>query len=148
LVTDRVRRWLRVLWPVALLVLFAASFRRTASDARELDTGADCETRLPGEIAELERCLAVAPDDVEMMVALGKSYAAASRWRDAEDLYKRALAVDPRDGDAHLYLAELLLKLGDPQRARAEADAALLAQPGNTAVLNLIERAAAEKDAR
>jgi Flp pilus assembly protein TadD len=79
---------------------------------------------------------------MEPMIALGAAYESAGRLRDAERLYRRALAVDPRDGDVHLRLGEVLLRLGDGRAARSEAEAAAARQPGNPAAIDLIERSA------
>jgi cytochrome c-type biogenesis protein CcmH/NrfG len=141
-VNNRLHHWLPVFWPVALLILFGAVFRGPASDARRSDTAADCETAPADNVSELERCVEGVPDDMEPMIALGAAYESAGRLRDAERLYRRALAVDPRDGDVHLRLGEVLLRLGDGRAARSEAEAAAARQPGNPAAIDLIERSA------
>jgi Flp pilus assembly protein TadD len=107
-----------------------------------VDTGVDCEAPLVDNLGELERCVGVVPDDVELTIALGAAYESTGRRRDAEALYRRALTLDARNGDAHLRLGEVLLRLGDSRAAGAEAEAALAVQPGNPAALHLMDRAA------
>jgi tetratricopeptide (TPR) repeat protein len=89
----------------------------------------------------LERCLAVQPDDVETMKDLGLMYESATKWDRAEAVYRRALAIDPEDGDTRVRLGGLLLRRGDLAGARREAEAALKVQPGSVAALQLFHRA-------
>src|SRR5262249_41680447 len=98
------------------------------------------------DVATLEQCLALDRENVELMTDLGDQYVAQHATDRAEEWYRRGLAIDPRDGDVHLRLGELLLARGDAAAALKEARAALAVQPGSLAAADLIDRATARKD--
>jgi len=112
----------RVVWPFALLVLFLGTFRRTPQDASAAPA-ADVD-----------------PTDVAVLTDRGDAYLKDGRVDLAEQAYRRALAVDPRDGDVHVRLGELLLARGDRGGASAEAESALRWHPASTRALTLAER--------
>jgi tetratricopeptide (TPR) repeat protein len=143
---SRPHRLVRAAWPFGLLLIFAAAFRAPGGLGRlEAPAGgtADvaCDHAGP-DVTLLERCLSAAPDDIELMLDLGESYETAGRTGDAEALYRRALRVDARDGDAHVRLGRVLLARGDRPGAWREGEAALVTQPGNPDARRLIEDAA------
>jgi Flp pilus assembly protein TadD len=84
------------------------------------------------------------------MAELGGAYEQAGQSDRAEAMYRRALAVDPEDGDIRIRLGQLLLRRGDRSGAEREAMGALAVQPGRSAALDLIGRvnraAPAERD--
>ncbi len=130
------------IWPIALLLLFFAAFRRADPGnvtGFAADTVAECEQPEGANVALLERCLAAQPDDVELMLDLGAAYESAGRWPDAERVYSRAVRVDPRDGQSHLRLGRAHLALGDVAAARQDGEAALVTLPGDPEVLRLVE---------
>ena len=153
--TAGLPRWVggigRVVWPMALLLLFVVAFRRAdagdgAAENVEEATGslrlvaqAECEQPQHADILVLERCLSVQPDDVDVMLELGAAYESMGRQADAERVYVRAVSVDARDGDVHLRLGRLLLARGDVTGARREGQAALATQPGSQGALRLAE---------
>lgn len=139
------RRAVAVLWPLALLALFLGAFRRSADLARGDEPSAACghETIQHG-IGVLERCLALDPDDVELIADLGAAYESAGHRDRAEQLYRRALAIDPRDGDVHVRLGRLLLARGDRAGAAQEGEAAQRWEPGASAPRELLARVAGE----
>ena len=55
------------------------------------------------------------------------AYSRAGRWDEAEQLYRQALALNPRHGPAHYGLAYVLAKQGDGEGALLEVRAALKA---------------------
>jgi tetratricopeptide (TPR) repeat protein len=133
-------RWLRVIWPTVLLLVFATNLRGLSGRARPTDPSTDCDHLSPGDLAALERCVALRPSDVELLTDAGAAYEHAERWDRAEEAYRRAIAIDPQDGDVRVRLAEALLLRGDVEGARAQASAALAVQPGRAATLDLIRR--------
>jgi Flp pilus assembly protein TadD len=137
------RRWADAVWPAVLLLLFAGTFRTSGTDAARDAGTSTCDARATLDAPALEQCLALDPDNVELMTDLGDAYVRGHDDRRAEALYRRALSVDPRDGDVHLRLGELLLGRGDAASARAEGAAALCVQPGSLTAQRLIDRAAA-----
>lgn len=143
MVTGR-ERWLGVLRPLGLLVLFVAVIRGLPQQTQPPAEGIDCESTAPSsdrQTATLERCIELHPDDVELMMDLGRTYEAAGQWDRAEALYRRALTVDPDDGDAHVRLGEMLLRRGDLAGAAREGAVALEIQPGGMAAQALVKRA-------
>ena len=82
------------------------------------------------------------------MADLGAAYERVSQSNRAEELYRRALTLDPEDGDMRVRLAELLLRKGDAEGARREGTVALAVQPGRGAALDVIRRATAAEASR
>jgi Flp pilus assembly protein TadD len=132
-----VRQLVGVLWPLALLVVFGAVFHGQARRSVAPDQVAECAASNAASLAVLEGCLAVQPDDIELMIGLGQQYGAAQRWADASRIYKRALSIDPDDGELHVLLGQTLLELHDVEGARAEGRRAVAIQPGNPAAVRL-----------
>ena len=139
----------RVMWPLVMLIVFGLAFQgtvRSAFTGRGLSQAGgwlECEATPKDDVRVLERCLTLEPTDIELTLDLGSEYEAGGRWEDAERLYRRALEVDPLDGDLHLGLARLLVRRGDLAAARAEGEAALASQPGSADARAIIERASA-----
>jgi dipeptidyl aminopeptidase/acylaminoacyl peptidase len=84
------------------------------------------ETRkgLEEKVAQATADLAKSPDSVEAAIALGRRLAAFGRFREAIDVYTRALAKHPRDarlyrhrGHRHITVRELDAALADLTRA-------------------------------
>ena len=100
----------------------------------------------PGSAADrlalYERCLALDPEDVELMARLAAQLEDSDPAR-ADALYRRALTIDPAYASVRLRLGELLLRRGDMSGARQEAAAALKSRPNNRTILDLLQRAGA-----
>ena len=136
------RRWIDAAWPAALFILFIATFRTVAVDSVPAAGPSICAAPAAAlDTAALEQCLTADPDNAELMTDLGDAYGSSGDAVRAEQLYRRALGVDPRDGDVHLRLGELLLTRGEAASARLEGAAALAVQPGSLTAQRLIERA-------
>src|SRR5207244_8139468 len=80
------RRTVAVLWPLALLVLFVATFRRTTTTAATDAVANDCFRRVPkpppytaAEMATLNACFTLDPTSVELMTELGGGYESTGR---------------------------------------------------------------------
>jgi len=102
-------------------------------------SSADCLTiadQQTHDLAALERCRAIVPNDVELGADLGMAYEAAGRAGDAAAIYQQILTVDPRYADVRLRLAALLRDRGDHARARAQIDEALRVQPNRKALVD------------
>ena len=89
------RRW----WHGGSLVLFIVVVRFLPALTSPAAASDDCERVRRSDAAGMERCLALRPDDVELMIDLADGYRQAGDRDRAEDLYRRALAVDPGDGE-------------------------------------------------
>jgi Flp pilus assembly protein TadD len=114
----------QIVWPLALLVLFLGTFRRTPQNASA------------AQAADVD------PTDVAVLTDLGDAYLKDGRVDLAEQAYRRALAVDPRDGDVHVRLGELLLARGDRGGASAEAESALRWHPASARAVHLAAQSA------
>lgn len=79
--------------------------------------------------------LALDPDHVAAWNLLGQSLLRIDP-ENAADAWRRALAIDSMDGEAHFLLGNYYRELNHVQKAIAEYEDALKAAPGNTAVLN------------
>ena len=141
---TRMRRFVDALWPAALLFVFLSTFRRTRTEASGEQSPGGCDEAHAVTVAALEQCLALDTRNVEVLTAIGDVHAQTGAPDRAEDMYRRALAIDPRDGEVHLRLGELLLARGDARGARSEAQDALTSEPGNPVAERLIERASRE----
>lgn len=97
-----------------LLAAFVATARGGVRSGRSVDTTStfECELNPPHQIDVLERCLAVSPRDIELMLDLGAAYEAHADLERAATIYRRALSVDSKDPDVHARLAHVLLRLG------------------------------------
>jgi cytochrome c-type biogenesis protein CcmH/NrfG len=89
----------RLAWPYGLLVVFIVVIRTLPALTRPAAAPDDCERVPRTDAAAMERCLTLRPDDVELMVDLADGYRRAGDRERATALYRRALAVDPDDGD-------------------------------------------------
>jgi tetratricopeptide (TPR) repeat protein len=144
-------RWPSVLWPLVLLAVFAVTFRRAAPRGADLATAGGCENPVATgaeqsaavDIDRLERCATLDPRNAELMIDLGRAYAASKQPEQAEKLYRQALAIDPGDSDVHVALGELLLGRGDADGARREAQEALRWRPNGLAATRLMSRVSA-----
>jgi len=105
-------------------------------------TLADRPPEGPAAIPALERCLALVPNDTEILADLAAQYEAAGRLDDAERACRQGLDIDPQYADLRLRLGRLLLRRGARDEARQQADAALLVQPNRTALVELRREAA------
>lgn len=114
----------QVVVPLALLALFVGTFRRVPQEMSA------------ARAAELDQT------DVAVLTDRGDAYLRDGRVDLAEEAYRKALAVDPRDGDVHARLGDVLLQRGDRIGAHAEAESALRWHPGSARALRLAERAA------
>jgi Flp pilus assembly protein TadD len=61
-------------------------------------------------VAELEAALSVTPDDVNVMAALGYALHLAECDQEAEDIYRRALVLDPENARLHQGLGCVLVR--------------------------------------
>jgi tetratricopeptide (TPR) repeat protein len=128
-------------WAAILLVLFFTVIRTLGDWTRPTAAALDCDHFAPGDKTARERCVELRPDDVELMMELGGAYEEAAQWDRAEAMYRRALAIDPEDGDARVRLGGLLLRRGDMTAGRQQGVAALAIQPGRVAAGDLVRRA-------
>jgi hypothetical protein len=91
---------------VALLIVFAVVIRYVPSTASVDARPDDCQ-RTGMNLPLVERCLALHPDDVDLLMDAGDAYAAARQGERAERAYRRALMIDPRDRELRRRLDDL-----------------------------------------
>lgn len=144
---DAGASWIRLFATLALLVTLVVSARGLRSTSRVVDAPFErCEINPPRDVDGLERCLALLPKDVELMLDLASAHEAQGASDRAEALYRRALDVDPQDGDLHIRLGRVLLARGDSQRAAERAKTALRLQPRSVSGHALLEQATRRGD--
>lgn len=97
------------------------------------------EGRHKEAIALLERRLAKAPNDPDLLAALGRSYAALGEVHRALDAFDAYLVVRPDDLEARKRQAELLLQSGLIDRYLDALRRVVAAQPSPGRVARLIE---------
>jgi putative PEP-CTERM system TPR-repeat lipoprotein len=90
-----------------------------------------------GADALLTGWLRAQPRDVEVWRARADTLAAAGQWPAARDAYQSLLAVAPRDAAALNNLANVLIRLEDPQ-ALAMAERAAAAAPGSVLAMDTL----------
>lgn len=88
--------------------------------------------------SDLERALYHAPYNAEAHVLMGRIHARGGRLPDAVNAFKVAL-WSAESADAHVALAEVLLRTDDRDGARREAERALVLAPGHPAAGRLLE---------
>ncbi|PRQ05098.1 tetratricopeptide repeat protein [Enhygromyxa salina] len=69
--------------------------------------------------AHAEQALASHSDFAPALRLLGGLAVAAEQWDAARELLARAVAIDPREYQAHVWLSEVYLRTGEPERAHA-----------------------------
>jgi arylsulfatase A-like enzyme/cytochrome c-type biogenesis protein CcmH/NrfG len=85
-----------------------------------------------GAIAAFQKLLAGNPNIFDVQYKLAETLEAEGRWREAADAYRQAIRVSPSmAGGASLALARVLLKLGDLEQTRANAELALSDSPAD-----------------
>jgi tetratricopeptide (TPR) repeat protein len=94
------------------------------------------------ELALLEECSALYPDDVELLEHLGAAYETTDSDR-AIRVYTRALELDASFAELRLRLGRLLLRQGDAAGALHHVEAALRVQPNRKVLLDLRSEARA-----
>ena len=116
---------------LVLLVLFGVVALRRPTSMPDDRSGVErCEVARSSEIGVLEQCLALQPDNIEVMLDLGEAYERGARLADSEAVYRRALTVDARDAELHQRLAGVLLLRGDRAAARHAAARFAEIRPG------------------
>jgi arylsulfatase A-like enzyme/Tfp pilus assembly protein PilF len=92
-------------------------------------------------IRRLETVLAADPDNPAVLTYLGKAYLIMARQPvQARAAFERALAADPRQYEANLFMARLLLAEGDVAGAERHARAALGVMPDSVEALYELAR--------
>jgi len=89
-------------------------------------------------VASLQQRLRQDPDNHEGWYLLGMTWRGAGRFREAEQAFRRAAELAPRNADYAAYLGEILLILGGnrpPPEAQTLFRRALALEPGNPQAL-------------
>jgi tetratricopeptide (TPR) repeat protein len=81
--------------------------------------------------ADLEPYVAAHPNDARAIFDLGYVADAQNRLDDAADLYRKAIAANPKSFEAHLSLGLLLAREDKPEEARPELVTATTLDPGD-----------------
>jgi tetratricopeptide (TPR) repeat protein len=83
----------------------------------------------PGAVRAYERGLAVAPDNVELLNAIGFAQFQEGKSEEAMQALEKALALDPRHAKAHNNLALAAVDLGELELAEAHYRESLAIEP-------------------
>ena len=137
----------RILWSIGVLavlwVVLPVELPRSASGVSHAEcltlSDAPPEAAHAPVVEAFERCSALNPTDVQLLADLGWLRESSGQWGAAEAAYGRALEVDPGSADLRVRLARLLLKRGDIDGARRQAEAARRVQPDRQTVLDFLE---------
>lgn len=87
-------------------------------------------TRQLGEARRLaDRAMVLAPDDVQVLGMLGTVYRQANAHMQSANVFRRAVALAPRQAPLHLDLAYALNSLGDAVSAAHELEACIGLEP-------------------
>lgn len=90
-----------------LLLLFVAAARIMPGLTRPAVPGDDCGRLTATDVVAMERCLRQRPDDIELMIDLANQYRAGGQLERAAEALRRAIAVDPNDGELRRRLGAL-----------------------------------------
>jgi predicted O-linked N-acetylglucosamine transferase (SPINDLY family) len=85
--------------------------------------------QMPEAEFHLARAVALKPALTPACFNLGLRRIDQRRWAEAAELLQRVLAREPREADAHYWLANALMGMGDMQRARKSYQAASRLKP-------------------
>lgn len=98
-------------------------------------SGLPAKVRYPLAKLNAEKALALDPDSAEARTAIGfMRYKFERRWRDAENEFQRAVALDPRDTLARHWHGEFLKLMGHTDAGIAELNRALELDPPSLAI--------------
>lgn len=97
--------------PLILLLVCGVLIRTLPALTRPAAPAEDClptpSSPSGSDISSMERCLALRTSDVELMIDLAAAYESAGQSDRAQALYRRALAIDPDDGELRRRLERL-----------------------------------------
>jgi len=84
---------------------------------------------IPAAIPEFQQAIKLMPDQALPLWSLANVYENQEQWKDAEELYERAVASEPEDSVAHMNFGRMLKKKGDKAKAEAHLRTALALDP-------------------
>ena len=125
--------WVRLLLTTAVLGLVGLVNQASSIPTGVSDDTVRCDLDPPRDPPGLEACVSRSPRDVELLLDLGTAYEAEGRFAEAQEVFRRAVAVDPADAGVHLRLGAALHRAGDLVGARQEGAAAARFRPHDPA---------------
>jgi tetratricopeptide (TPR) repeat protein len=126
---------------VALLFVLLVSFSTLAQGSRPVETRLEQaatlirQNRLVEAEQQLNAVLKLAPNEARALNLLGTIRGSQRRFDEAEALFTKAVAADPRLAGAHMNLAYLYVLKGAPDKTIAELKAVLGIEPTNADAL-------------
>lgn len=129
--TSRLGRWATVALGVGIVgglgvpLVLAVGGRLAGQEITGFFPGGD---RSPA-LTDLEARVAARPNDVGDLVALADAYTAAGRLDEAGQIYRRALAQDPKSGRALVGIGVILVLADRPDAAVVAFDRAIALAP-------------------
>jgi cytochrome c-type biogenesis protein CcmH/NrfG len=91
---------------LGVLLLFVVVIRALPSVVRPTTPPDDCDAVAVSAEA-MERCIAIRPKDIELMMDLAALYQRTGQTGRAVALYARAVAIDPRDAELRIAFERL-----------------------------------------
>src|SRR5438128_3597436 len=122
----------------ALSFVLLASFSARAQSSRPVDARLEQaatlirQNRLAEAEQQLTSILKLAPNEARALNLLGTIRGSQRRFDDAEALFAKAVAADPRLAGAHMNLAYLYMLKGVPDKTIGELKAVVSIEPTNT----------------
>src|SRR5439155_7317982 len=99
-----------------------------------------------GAVAPLQKAVELLPTQSRPRTLLGLAYEKSGDLKNAASAYEGALALDPKDSETSLHLAQLLFRQDRAPEAEAKFRAVLQSEPeSHTALLGLAQSLEAEK---
>jgi cytochrome c-type biogenesis protein CcmH len=121
----RTHRRLAIALALGLLIVGAALYRHVGEPLALNPANIAAPTTIADAIGQLERRLAVHPEEFEGRVLLARSYMAEQKYEQARDAYALATAQQPDDSDLTVEYAEALLRTSADHHFPATAVAML-----------------------
>ena len=101
---------------------------QASSGLARIEVGAK---QVPQAVARLEAQLERNPNDARLALLTGRAHATAGDFAKAEELFRRAIALDGALAEAYNTLGQLYVQQGKMDQAQAEYEALAARQPGN-----------------
>lgn len=90
------------------------------------------------DLRQLQECIALDPDDVDLLADLAAAQESAGSPELAVATYRRALTLASEDGELRLRLGRLLMRRGEAAEAADQAALGLQVQPNRPELVELL----------
>lgn len=139
----KLQRWSEAIEQARLVLTMKPTPTERAETERLLADALFGQESLDEALTHYRLYLQARPNDVAALTQVGIIYAATSRLADAVSSFRRAVDVDPKNGNSQRNLATALFDSGDPAGAVDHARQAVRLRPGDREAARLLEQALA-----